>query len=61
MPYDKTLGTFFYMVSYKNPSPALPILLADFIKLFSSIADFGYKPDEIWKKIEQAMWEKRIS
>jgi len=28
-------------VSYKNPSPALPILLADFIKLFSSIAYFG--------------------
>ncbi|HIJ60342.1 MAG TPA: hypothetical protein HPP56_07015 [Nitrospirae bacterium] len=37
MPYDKTLGT----LSYKNPSPALPILLADFIKLFSSIVDFG--------------------
>ena len=32
---------FFYKVSYKNPSPALPILLADFIRLFSSIADFG--------------------
>ncbi|HIJ60660.1 MAG TPA: hypothetical protein HPP56_08625 [Nitrospirae bacterium] len=42
MPYDKApLGAFFYKVSYKNPSPALPILLADFIKLFSSIADFG--------------------
>ncbi|HIJ59443.1 MAG TPA: hypothetical protein HPP56_02335 [Nitrospirae bacterium] len=37
MPYDKTLGT----LSYKNPTPALPILLADLIKLFSSIADFG--------------------
>ena len=42
MPYDKTpLGTFFYKVSYKNPSPALTILLADFTKLLSSIADFG--------------------
>ncbi|HIJ60089.1 MAG TPA: hypothetical protein HPP56_05675, partial [Nitrospirae bacterium] len=41
MPYDKALGTFFYKVSYKNSTPALPILLADFIKLFSSIADFG--------------------
>jgi len=29
------------MVSYKNPSPALPILLADSTKPFSSIADFG--------------------
>ncbi|HIJ59723.1 MAG TPA: hypothetical protein HPP56_03800 [Nitrospirae bacterium] len=29
-------------MSYKNPSPALPILPADFTtKLFSSIADFG--------------------
>ncbi|HIJ60304.1 MAG TPA: hypothetical protein HPP56_06815, partial [Nitrospirae bacterium] len=28
-------------MSYKNSTPALPILLADFIKLFSSIADFG--------------------
>ncbi|HIJ59579.1 MAG TPA: hypothetical protein HPP56_03055, partial [Nitrospirae bacterium] len=35
------LGTFFYKVSYKNPSPALPILLAVFTKPFSSIADFG--------------------
>ena len=35
---------FFYKVSYKNPSTALPILLADFIKLFSAIADFGKKP-----------------
>jgi len=41
MPYDKALGTFFNKVSYKNPSPALTILLADFTKLFSSIADFG--------------------
>gem|GEM_PF-7121211 len=41
MPYNKAQGTFFYKVSYKNPSPALTILLADFIKLFSSIADFG--------------------
>ncbi|HIJ61032.1 MAG TPA: hypothetical protein HPP56_10560 [Nitrospirae bacterium] len=41
MPYDKALETFFYKVSYKNSTPALPILLADFIKLFSSIADFG--------------------
>ena len=24
MPYDKAQGTFFYKVSYKNPSPALP-------------------------------------
>ena len=31
----------FYKVSYKNSTPALPILLADFTKLFSSIADFG--------------------
>ena len=38
MPYDKTLGT----LSYKNSSPTLPILFADFIKLFSSIADFGF-------------------
>ncbi|HIJ60938.1 MAG TPA: hypothetical protein HPP56_10080 [Nitrospirae bacterium] len=37
MPYDKALGT----LSYKNSTPALPILLADFTKLFSSIADFG--------------------
>ncbi|HIJ59179.1 MAG TPA: hypothetical protein HPP56_00980 [Nitrospirae bacterium] len=28
-------------VSYKNPSQALPILLADLIKLFSSIDDLG--------------------
>jgi len=28
-------------VSYKNSTPALPILLAEFIKLFSSIADFA--------------------
>ena len=28
MPYDKALQTFFYKVSYKNPSPALPILPA---------------------------------
>ncbi|HIJ59966.1 MAG TPA: hypothetical protein HPP56_05060 [Nitrospirae bacterium] len=38
------LGTFFYKVSYKNPSTALPILLADFAKLFSSITDFGSHP-----------------
>ncbi|HIJ60716.1 MAG TPA: hypothetical protein HPP56_08925, partial [Nitrospirae bacterium] len=44
-PYDKALGTFFYKVSYKNSTPALPILFADFIKLFSSIADFG---QELW-------------
>jgi len=31
----------FYKVSYKNSTPALPILPADFTKLFSSIADFG--------------------
>jgi len=37
MPYDKALET----LSYKKPSSALTILLADFIKLFSSIADFG--------------------
>gem|GEM_PF-4061761 len=30
-------------MSYKN---SLPILLADFIKLFSSIADFGTSPQE---------------
>ncbi|HIJ59715.1 MAG TPA: hypothetical protein HPP56_03760 [Nitrospirae bacterium] len=42
MPYDKApLGTFFYKVSYKNSTPALPILLADFTRLFSSIAIFG--------------------
>ncbi|HIJ60867.1 MAG TPA: hypothetical protein HPP56_09710 [Nitrospirae bacterium] len=41
MPYDKAQGTFFIKVSYKNSTPALPILLAYFIKLFSSIADFG--------------------
>ena len=42
MPYDKAPHrNFFYKVSYKNPSPALPILLADFTKLFSSIAIFG--------------------
>ena len=34
MPYDKALQTFFYEVSYKNPSPALPILLDDFAKPF---------------------------
>jgi len=39
MPYDKALGT----LSYKNPPPSLPILLADFTKPFSSIADFGFK------------------
>ncbi|HIJ59742.1 MAG TPA: hypothetical protein HPP56_03895 [Nitrospirae bacterium] len=33
MPYDKAIGSFFYKVSYKNPSSALTILLADFIKL----------------------------
>ena len=49
MPYNKALQTFFYKVSYKNPSPALPILalpilLADFTKLFSSITDFEKKP-----------------
>ncbi|HIJ60324.1 MAG TPA: hypothetical protein HPP56_06920 [Nitrospirae bacterium] len=27
MPYDKTLQTFFYKVSYKNSTPALTILL----------------------------------
>ncbi|HIJ60497.1 MAG TPA: hypothetical protein HPP56_07790 [Nitrospirae bacterium] len=27
-------------MSYKNSTPALTILLADFTKLFSSIADF---------------------
>ena len=37
MPYDKALGT----LSYKNPPPSLPILLADFIELFSSTVDFG--------------------
>ncbi|HIJ61012.1 MAG TPA: hypothetical protein HPP56_10455 [Nitrospirae bacterium] len=42
MPYDKAPHrNFFYKVSYKNPSPALTILLAAFIKPFSSIADFG--------------------
>ena len=42
MPYDKAPPrNFFYKVLYNNPSPALPILLADFIKLFSSIAIFG--------------------
>ncbi|HIJ59522.1 MAG TPA: hypothetical protein HPP56_02735 [Nitrospirae bacterium] len=46
MPYDKALGTFFYMVSYKNSTPAFPILLADFTKLFSSIAIFGLIFDE---------------
>ncbi|HIJ60271.1 MAG TPA: hypothetical protein HPP56_06620 [Nitrospirae bacterium] len=46
MPYDKALGTFFYKVSYKNSTPALPILLADFTKLFSSIADFGLSHKE---------------
>ncbi|HIJ59125.1 MAG TPA: hypothetical protein HPP56_00700 [Nitrospirae bacterium] len=40
MPYDKDLRNFFYKVSYKNSTPALPILLADFIKLFSSITNF---------------------
>ncbi|HIJ59336.1 MAG TPA: hypothetical protein HPP56_01785 [Nitrospirae bacterium] len=43
MPYDKAPPrNFFYKVSYKNPSPALPILLADFTKLFTSIADFWF-------------------
>jgi len=47
MPFVKApLRNFFYKVSYKNPSPALPILLADFIKLSSSIADFGIKKDK---------------
>jgi len=46
VPYDKALGTFFYKVSYKNSTPALPILLADFTKLFSSIADFGLSHKE---------------
>ncbi|HIJ59368.1 MAG TPA: hypothetical protein HPP56_01945 [Nitrospirae bacterium] len=44
MPFAKVSQDFFYKVSYKNPSPALPILLADFTKLFSSIADFGSIP-----------------
>ena len=39
MPYDKAQGT----LSYKNSTPALPILPAYFIKLFSSIADFGLR------------------
>ena len=39
-------------MSYKNPSPALPILLADFIKLFSSIADFGRQKDVAFMKID---------
>ncbi|HIJ60786.1 MAG TPA: hypothetical protein HPP56_09295 [Nitrospirae bacterium] len=43
MPYDKALGTFFYKVSYKNSTPALPILFADLTKLFSSITIFGKK------------------
>ena len=48
MPYDKALETFFYKVSYKNSTPALPNLLADFTKLFSSIADFwGQSPTEL--------------
>ena|GEM_PF-3987940 len=50
MPYDKTQGTFFYKVSYKNSTPALPILLADFIKLFSFIADFGFYKKKIGQK-----------
>ncbi|HIJ60503.1 MAG TPA: hypothetical protein HPP56_07820 [Nitrospirae bacterium] len=41
MPFAKVSQDFFYKVSYKNSTPALPILLADFSKLFSSIADFG--------------------
>jgi len=41
MPFAKVSQDFFYKVLYKNSSPTLPILLADFIKLFSSIADFG--------------------
>ena|GEM_PF-1762454 len=44
MPFAKVSQDFFYKVSHKNPSPALPILLAAFIKLFSSIADFGFYP-----------------
>ncbi|HIJ59008.1 MAG TPA: hypothetical protein HPP56_00115 [Nitrospirae bacterium] len=42
MPYDKALQTFFYKVSYKNSTPALPILVATFTKLLSSIAIFGF-------------------
>ena len=42
MPYDKAPHrNFFYKVSYKNSTPALPILLADFTKLFSSMNYFG--------------------
>jgi len=43
MPFAKVSQDFFYKVSYKNSTPALPILVADFIKLFNSIADFGGK------------------
>ncbi|HIJ60181.1 MAG TPA: hypothetical protein HPP56_06155 [Nitrospirae bacterium] len=40
MPYDKAQGTFFYKVSYKNSTPALPILLAYFFLVLLPILGF---------------------
>jgi hypothetical protein len=54
MAFAESSLSFLYKVSYKNPSPALPIYLFGFTALFSSIADFGgYEIDffEYWHDI----------
>ncbi|HIJ59415.1 MAG TPA: hypothetical protein HPP56_02190 [Nitrospirae bacterium] len=47
MPCNKALQAFFYKVSYKNPSTALTILLAAFIKLFKFYRYF-------WEAVRQS-------
>jgi hypothetical protein len=41
MAFAKNSLKFFYKMSYKNPSPAIPIYFLDFTTFLSSTAEFG--------------------